>query len=409
MKPVNPDRALVTNVVDALQGIRHLPDTKEAPFWTDPRDNDPSPSDLLPFNNGVLDLRSFEMREPDPRLFALHRVDCDYDPEAEAPAWDEFLRSSFPDENEQESRDTIEEIVGYILSGETSRQKAFIFEGKPRSGKGTIARVIKELVGADRFTGPTISSFSGEFGLQQLIGKAVAVIADARGRSRFDPHVLVERILSITGEDALSVNRKHQNFWHGTLPTRLILASNVPPKLTDPSGVVVSRFIAVAFQQSFLGREDHGLMDRLLAELPGIANRALAGLKRLRERGHFIQPETGLEILEQMDESTGPVRAFVRDECVMGQQYQIVTQTLYEHFVEWSAEHGHQRMSSQTFGVDLFALGQDIKKVQIKNADGSRTRVYRGIDHAENLRRNNQGRLPSELLEMMEKDAGQGF
>ena len=75
--------------------------------------------------------------------------------------------------------------------------------------------------------------------MQNLVGRAVAMIGDARGNSRHDPHVVVERILTITGENAITVDRKYKEPWDGRLGVRLIYVTNVPPKLKDPSGVIV--------------------------------------------------------------------------------------------------------------------------------------------------------------------------
>jgi len=372
-KPKSHD---VNEVLKALARLFHFEDAKSAPFWTDPTPDDADPVNLLPFRNGLLNLKTLELLPSDPRLFALHKADCDFNPDAVAPSWDQFMSDIFPENDGCQS--CIEEIFGYFLTSDTSYQKAFLFQGVRRSGKGTLGRVFRAAVGEDRWAGPTMSSFANDFGLQQVLGKSVAMIADSRGGSRYDPHVLVERILSITGEDSLTVNRKHKEHWNGILPTRLIIASNTSPKLSDPSGVVVSRFIAVPFQQSFEGREDPGLTNRLLSELPGIINRALSGLMRLRERGRFLQPEVGRDLLQLMDENTSPVRNFIEDCCVFGPDFEVDTQILYETYKSWALQHGHQRMASSTFGTDLNALGKGIKSQQ-RRIGGHRERVYTGI------------------------------
>ena len=62
--------------------------------------------------------------------------------------------------------------------------------------------------------GPTLSSLSGEFGLAPLIGKSLAIVCDARLTGRHGG-VVVERLLSISGEDYLTVNIKFQEQWIG--------------------------------------------------------------------------------------------------------------------------------------------------------------------------------------------------
>ena len=61
---------------------------------------------------------------------------------------------------------TLQEIVGYCLTSDTSQQKAFLIVGPLRSGKGTIVRVLEHLVGIDNKVNPTLA----ELGSNQLSG-----------------------------------------------------------------------------------------------------------------------------------------------------------------------------------------------------------------------------------------------
>ena len=53
--------------------------------------------------------------------------------------------------------------------------------------------------------------------------------------------IVVERLLSISGEDTLTVDRKYREPWTGQLPTRIVILSNELPRLTDSSGALASR------------------------------------------------------------------------------------------------------------------------------------------------------------------------
>jgi phage/plasmid-associated DNA primase len=71
------------------------------------------------------------------------------------------------------------------------------------------------------------------------------------------------------------------------LAIRIFILSNELPKLTDASRALVGRFIILRLTESFFGREDPGLFQRLLPEMPGILNLAIDGWHRLRQRGLF--------------------------------------------------------------------------------------------------------------------------
>jgi hypothetical protein len=71
------------------------------------------------------------------------------------------------------------------------------------------------------YAGPTLESIGERFGLQPFIDKRVAIIGEGQGT-----HRLVSRLLSITGEDAISVDRKGIGAWEGVLSTRVWVLSN---------------------------------------------------------------------------------------------------------------------------------------------------------------------------------------
>ena len=95
------------------------------------------------------------------------------------------------------------------------------------------------------------------FGLSPLIGKPLAIIADARlGNSAL---TIVERLLSITGEDTLTVDRKYREPWTGRLPTRFVVLTNELPEFKDCVRSLANQFLTLRMTESFLGRENPGL------------------------------------------------------------------------------------------------------------------------------------------------------
>jgi putative DNA primase/helicase len=113
-----------------------------------------------------------------------------------------------------------------MVSGDTRQQKMFLFVGPKRGGKGTIARVLSRMLGKHNVAGPTLASLGTNFGLQDLIGKPVAVISDARIGSKSDASFIAERLLSVSGEDLQNVDRKYLPPWSGYLPTRFVMLTN---------------------------------------------------------------------------------------------------------------------------------------------------------------------------------------
>ncbi len=115
--------------------------------------------------------------------------------------------------------------------------------------------MLAALIGRCNAAGPTLASLGTNFGLSPLLGKPLAVVSDAR-LGGANVHQVVERLLSVSGEDMLTIDRKYREPWTGKLPTRFVVLSNELPRFGDASGAIANRFIVLAMHQNFLGREN---------------------------------------------------------------------------------------------------------------------------------------------------------
>jgi putative DNA primase/helicase len=375
-EPFKPTATSVTYVHDALKAITHRSDRDAAPLWLDDR-SEPPPSEMLACRNGLLHLPGKRLLSSTPAFFGLNAVDFDYDEHAPEPSkWLAFLGQLWP--RDPESIECLQEIFGYLLTQDTAHQKAFLLVGPKRSGKGTIGRVLEKLLGTDNVTGPTLAGLGTNFGLAPLIGKPLAIISDARLSGRADLAVIAERLLSITGEDALTIDRKFRDAWTGTLPTRFLILTNELPRIADASGALVSRFIVLTLVNTFYGREDLDLTKRLLTELPGILNWSIAGLERLQRRGRFQQPKSARGAIQELEDLGSPISAFIRERCTVGPGKSVLAQTLYSAWTAWCEAQGRDHSGTvQTFGRDLRAVVPWLNVTQPRSAGQART--YEGI------------------------------
>jgi putative DNA primase/helicase len=376
-------RHVTDNVMDQLRAQAMLPGDLEPPAWIGDPPRDWPADEVLVAKNALVHLPSLLRDEdcaidPTPRFFSTMALEYDFRSDAPRPdAWLAFLGQLWPDD--PQSIGTLQEWVGYCLTGDTRQQKMLLLIGPKRSGKGTIARVLRALIGPANVAGPTLAGIATNFGLWPLIGKSLAIVNDARLSGRSDQAVVVERLLSITGEDALTVDRKFLEPWTGKLPTRLMIISNELPRLSDSSGALVGRMILLRLTDSFFGREDPDLTKKLLAELPGILLWAVEGWRRLRERGRFTQPDSAIELLEDMSDLSSPVGQFIHDCCLTGPEYHVSVADLYRAWQIWCERKGRKQAGTeQTFGRDLLAAVSGIGHYRTRNGD-QRSRGYQGI------------------------------
>ena len=188
--------------------------------------------------------------------------------------------------------------------------------------------------------------------------------------------VIVERLLTISGEDTLTVGRKFKLAWTGRLPTRIAILTNEMLSLADGSGALVGRFVVLLFPTSFYGKENVGLTNELLTELPGILNWAIDGYDRLRERGQFVQPENAAETIEMMEMLGAPIKAFIRDHCDVGPTQTVGINELYGQYEEWCKQTGLKPKSKPWFGRDLSAA---VPGLTVIRQGDERTPTYQGI------------------------------
>lgn len=300
--------------------------------------------------NGVVVAR--ELVPHTPARFNLFSLPFDYQPAAECPAWLSFLDQVLP--GDREAKEFLGEWFGYVLSGRTEQQKMAALIGKKRSGKGTIARVLRALVGPENVAGLNLGMLGGTFGLEPFVGAALAVASDVRWHSR-NIGDAVQTLLEVTGEDALTVHRKNKSAWKGQLGVRFMLMSNDTPTFSDRSGALVDRMLYVSFKQSFFGREDTSLTEKLMHELPGILNWALDGLERLDGRGRFTQPQSGEAEAESTRRLADPIGAFIEDWCTVGPDQSISLDHLFLKYQHWCESEGRVRDSTtkEIFSRDL--------------------------------------------------------
>ncbi len=375
--------------------VKGSPSVRSMPAWLDGPGPWPA-EEVLPAVNGLFHLPSLvENRTPfsippTPRYFSTFALDYPVSLDAPPPVnWLTFLGTMpigphsrvklqlWPDD--VQTIQALQEWIGLQLVPDTSFQKMAALIGPRRAGKGVIARIVRALIGPDNVAGPTLSGLATNFGLQPLIGKHTAIIDDARLSGRTDAAVIVERLLTVTGEGTLTIDRKHQTAWTGKLSARFTILSNELPRLMDSSGALAGRFLIFPFTKSFYGQEDRGLTELLMGELPGILLWAIEGWRRLRERGHFVQPDSGKALIERLEELASPIGAFLRDECEIGPGLDVECKALFEQWVDWCKQQNRDHPGTvQTFGRDLQAAVPQLRVARPREGE-IRVRKYEGI------------------------------
>lgn len=387
LKPWDATKSKITNLEHALRALCNLPAGVEPGEWIGTADRS-RVGNVIACANGLLRVKDRRMAAHDPDFFNFSALPFDYESQARCPQWEAFLTEVFA--HDPQAIKTLQEWFGYVVSGRTDLHKMFQIIGPPRSGKGTIGRILEEIVGKGNYCGPTLDGMTKDFGLAALISSSLAIIGDARLDGRRSGEI-VERLLSLSGGDTLNIGRKYKEDWKGKVPARIMLLSNEVPNFGDTAGALPKRWISIQTVKGHLGSEDTTLEERLKTELSGILNWALDGLDRINANNAFTEAESGIEIAAIQSEGASPYKEFGEEMCVVDESGTdtdcFTTKTeLAAHFAAWSEQNGYgeegsgMRMNIPAFTRRLKAAYPHVQTTnQKRRINGRLVPVYAGI------------------------------
>ncbi len=337
---------------------------------------------LIAMANGLVDLDDAlagkgKVNPHTPRWFSPFALPYPFDPNAECPTWFETLDQLF--DGDVERVNLLSEWFGYCLTDDTRHHAIMLMEGPPRSGKGTTLRALERVAGPDNCVAPRLSALGERFGLWSLIGKRVAICPDAHLGHGDRAMGVLEVLKSVSGEDSIDIDRKNLPPITTRLRTRFVLAVNELPRFGDNANALESRVLILPFRQSFVGREDRQLDEKLEPESPGIFRWSLEGLARLRKQGRFTQPRASADIMAEFATLTSPIRAFVEDRCIIDPAASVDRDELWAAWCLWCKASGHLEGSRNLLGTRLRSQVPTIRRSQPRGSDGKQVSRYAGI------------------------------
>jgi putative DNA primase/helicase len=183
--------------------------------------------------------------------------------------------------------------------------------------------LISSLVGGS-FTAPNLRNWLEGKRFHSVMNKAVIGFPDIRLKpvryfgASVDPGGLdatsAEMLLRIIAGDPVNVPEYYGADRQVKLATSVVMASNTVPNFND--AVLPDRFIKLLFEQSFLGKEDLTLLDKLLLELPGIAVKSIQAFQSALARGRLTQPSSGADLTAELEDTSNPLTRFVKEMLV---------------------------------------------------------------------------------------------
>jgi putative DNA primase/helicase len=308
---------------------------------------------LLNVANGTLDMRTGGLKPHDRGDLITKLTNVVYNPEAECPRWLAFLEDVVLD---AETRGFLQRAVFYSLTGDVSEHALFFLYGSGNNGKSTFLRVLLALGGeyAKQVADELLLAKSSESHPTEkadLCGLRVAVTSELPHGRSFN-EALVKRL---TGGDRVSARKMRQDFSDFAPTHHLWVGGNHKPNIRGRDRGIWRRVRLIPFTVDVL-KPDSRLLDKLLAELPGILAWAVQGGTEYRRRG-LDTPAAIIDATEEYRSETDELAPFLEERCDRSTSGRTKTSDLYAAYVSYCDQGKERPITRSAFGRALTDRG----------------------------------------------------
>lgn len=364
------NQSMINRLIKQAEGD----DTLE--FKREDLDRDPF---LVAAQNCTLDLGPNPTRvykESDPGYYITKQLGTSYVPDAKCPMWEKFVLDIMS--GDEEMARYLQRAVGYTLTGSTREEALFMLVGRGANGKSVFLRVIGALMGD---YGTTASFDTFDYQKHGSIPNDLAALRGARfvaSSEREEGKALAEgRVKSVTGADEITARHLYGEFFTFKPTFKIWLAMNHLPRVVGDDDGIWRRIRVIDFRESFLGREDKTLGEKLLTELPGILNWALEGLQEWHRIG-LSEPQRVRDNVANYRAEMDTLHGFLRDavEFTGNRNDSISGDDLYRRYRSWMKANGYFPKNKGQFTHSLkakLAAQADIPK-DVHYRSGGKTR-----------------------------------
>jgi putative DNA primase/helicase len=299
----------------------------------------------LNLSNGRLCWKTGTLAPHTAAVFTTIQLPVAYDPDATCPAFDQYVVSTF----DADVAPLIEEVLGWCLKPDHRFEQAVMLTGEGENGKSVFLDLLGYLLGRDNVANVALHDLEeNRFRAAELYGKLANIFADLDTRGLKSSSMFK----TLTTGDEVTAERKHAQPFRFRSYAKLLFSANTIPSSRDRSHAFYRRWLFIPFTRTFDGMNgnpapDKTLREKLQAELPGILNRALAGLARLEANEAFSQPKCVIETKNAYIRSNDNVRVFVEECVIPDKNGTIVKKEFRRVYKNWCDRYGESDVSDK--------------------------------------------------------------
>lgn len=325
---------------------------------------------------GSWSLRFSPAHEPGDRITRV--MDVAYDPEVRAPIWEAALAKWQPTEP---MRDFLRRISGYGITGDTSEQAFFVYQGLGGDGKSTFIGAVRRVLGdyaatsdVKTFldTGPRSGSDASS-DVARLAGETRMVCTAEPPRGAKLNEAMIK---SFTGGAPVPARRLRQEQFEFKPKGKVFLECNTRPVIKGDDEGIWRRIFIVLWEVRVSPGDRVKDYDRILArdEGPGILNWLLSGVGDWLAKG-LDPPRRVSEALEDYRKGSSPFGEWLAECVVVDRSARTLASAFYRSYKDWleAQDSDAKPMSQRAFGT---ALGE--RQILRDGKDGNGNVLRRG-------------------------------
>ena len=304
------------------------------------------------------------LKDPENKILSEHQLPFKYDPAATCPRWEQALTEWFQGGTDIKAKIAlVQELVGAALFGEAVKwqKHAILYGHKANNGKSVFLDVLGDLFPAGTIAASSPHTWAESFGKAGLYRKRANLISELPDNDI----VGSASVKAVLTGDLCEINRKYQQPFEYRPIAAHFIATNNYPHVTDRTNGFYRRFFVVEFNHKFSKETaDRDLTDKLKAEIAGIVNWALVGVKRLHANSGYTDCVSSAEAIEEWRGQVAPERTFMKEQTKKGSAGMAFL-TLYHHYKGWmeGQEDARALLGPRKFSSAVKAMGYEAKRV----------------------------------------------
>jgi len=333
--------------------------------------------------NGVLDLRTGQLRPHRPEDLMTRRANVRFDPAAECPLFDAFLDRIM--DGNAALLGYLQRLFGICLTGDISEQILPMPYGVGANGKTVLTDTINDLLGDYACEAPPDlllmrNSPEHPTEIADLCGRRLVVASETEEGRR----LRVQLVKRLTGNSRLKARYMRGDYFEFPRTFKVFLVTNNKPTIKEMTLAIWRRIQLIPFEVVIPPEEqDRHLTEKLKTEWPGILNWALRGCLAWQREGLNPPPEV-LAATAAYQSEQDPLAEFLDGCCIFAPHVSATRADLYARYLAY-AEHSKDRHP-----LDRTSFYERIRRRPgvedaTRRLDGRLTRLFTGIGllHAE--------------------------